>query len=172
MLSSIYQEKQIKLRSLLEITNKVNFKVSHLEKVEVVHLFLHSIGNFSFYDFIFDKYLSNWLILFVENIHLARKTPMMETFHLHIYHCLAETHRLDNIIFCKVNLLTIFETDELQFQRSFFFSQWKYKGLFPCKIFSLRGWLTIALLVVISQSTISRYFLIYVFKLGLPKCYN
>jgi hypothetical protein len=36
----------------------------------------------------------------------------------------------------------------------------------------LRGWLTIALLVVISQSTISRYFLIYVFKLGLPKCYN
>lgn len=79
----------------------------------------------------------------------------MESFHFHLHHSLAETHGFCHIVLREVYLLAVLKTDEVQLEWTFLFGKREDKGLLPRHIFGLGGRLTIALLVVIGQSTVS-----------------
>lgn len=116
---------------------KSDLEVSDFEEVIVIHLLLYRVSHFSFDDLIFDKDLTNGLIVLVEDIHLARQATMMETFHFHLYHSLPETHRFCHIVLREVDFLAIFKADEVQFERTFLFGKREDKGFLPRHILGL-----------------------------------
>ncbi len=152
---------------------KINLEVSHFQEIKVIHLLLNSISHLSFDYLVFDEDLTHRLILFVENIQLARKAAMMEPFDFHIHCCRPKTHRLSNIILGEVHLLSILEADKVELKGGSLLGKREDKGFLPGEIFGLRGGFAIAFLVIIGKPAIGLHFLIKVLiELGLPEGYN
>jgi len=99
---------QVEFGSVFQFPHKVHFEVGKFQKIEVVQLFLHCIRYFSFDHFILNKYFTDWLLLFIKDIHFTRQTALVRTVEFNANYGFPETHWLCYLVFGEMDCLTLF----------------------------------------------------------------
>ena len=169
MIFAIDNKIEIKFGSFFEISDKCNLKVGHFKQVKVVHLLFNGICDFSFDYLILNKNFSNCLLVFIDDVHLARQAAMLHILDIYVHSRITKTHRLRYIIFGEMNFHIFFQRDKLQLQRWQFFGKWKDEGLFPGIVLCLICGFAAAFLSVVCESRINWRLFWDVFELCLPE---
>lgn len=113
MLFAIYDEVEVKLGCFFEMADERDSEVGHFEEIKVVHLLLHRIRHFCFYDLVFDEDLADCLLTTVQDVHLARQAAVLNMLDVNFHQCMTETHGLCYVVLGKMNLSIFLESDEI-----------------------------------------------------------